>query len=251
MSTLADSMQNKVRMAEDDRGGLVVGSFDLDRLVTHRPGLAEIAATLGLSRKFMLLTGVLQGAIESEVASLVGARAKLSDRRILNIHPRRISLCGLVRGAIDVDETGVRLSFLVHQARPDCAHGTSPFITVGASAVLRSVERLPSAIGEQPRLKEVLADILGVADPDVAVTICGLAAATLSSKAAIAAVLYEALVLLKDKLPRETVIALAQASVLMLRAPSPAALAKDSLGTEIYARAGALVKAADTGARQS
>jgi hypothetical protein len=198
----------------------------------------------------MLLTGVLQGAMEREVASLVGARAKLSDRRILNMHPRRVSLCGLVRGAIDVDEKGVRLSFLVHQARPDCAHGTSPFITVGAAAVLRSVERLPSVIGEQPRLKEVLAEILGVADPDVAVTICGLAAATLSSKAAIAAVLYEALVLLKDRLPRETVIALAQASVLMLRAPSPAALAKDSLGTEIYARAGALVKAADVGHRQ-
>jgi hypothetical protein len=203
-----------------------------------------VAAALGLSRKFMLLTGVAQGAIESEVSSLIGARAKLSDRRILRMHPRRVSLCGVVRGAMDADQDGVRLSFMQHRSRSDCAHGTSPFLTTGAAALLQATERWPAPSDAPRKLKDILAEALGLASPDLAVTLCGLAVATLSSKAAIAGVLYEGMMLLKDQLPKPVLVALAHESVMMLRAPSPAAVAQGSLVTEIYARTGALVRTA-------
>jgi len=234
---------DKARLAEDDRGGLVVGTFDLAGLAAHRPGLPDIAAALGLAQKFVILTAVAQGAIESEAAGLIGARAKLSDRRILKIHPRRVSLRGIVRGAIDVGMDGVRLSFLAHRTRTDCAHGTAPFLTTGATAVLQTAQQLPSADTAPPRkLKEMLADILGMSDADVAVTVCGLAAATVSSKAAIAAVTYEALVLLREQLPSATAVALARQAIAMLLAPGLRTHAPGTLGPEIHARALALAR---------
>ncbi|MGH8619156.1 MAG: hypothetical protein ACREUW_15805 [Burkholderiales bacterium] len=244
VSTADARMNDKIRLAEDDRGGLVVASFDLDRLAPHRPGLMEVAAALGLVRKFILVTAVNQASMDSEVAGLIGARAKLSDRRILRMHPRRVSLCGVVRGAIDAGEDGVRLSCLVHRARTDCAQGTSPFLTTGAAALLQTADCWPLPSAAPRKLKDILAEALGLSAPDLAVTICGLAVATLSSKAAIAGVLYEGMVLLKEQLPKPMLIALAQESVQMLRAPSAASVARGSLAAEIYARAGALVKTA-------
>lgn len=239
-----ERMNDKIRLAEDDRGGLVVASLDLERLAPQRSGLAEVAAALGLGRKFVLVTAVAQGVMESEVAGLIGARAKLSDRRILRIHPRRVSLCGVVRGAIDADQDGVRLSCLVHRTRTDCAHGTSPFLTTGAAALLQAADCWPLPSAAPRKLKDILAETLGLTTPDLAVTLCGLAVATLSSKAAIAGVLYEGMMLLKDQLPRPMLIALARESVLMLRDAPAATTAQTSLAAEIYARAGALARRA-------